>query len=68
MTGHVDSSQMQAAFDDVLDQALVFHAFADYMPVPSDLSGMSGTRRRCPAPTPARTGARTMIVWIPHLI
>ncbi len=29
--GQVDSSQIQAAFDDVFDQALVFHGFADYM-------------------------------------
>jgi hypothetical protein len=27
----VDSSQIQTAFDDVYDQALVFHGFADYM-------------------------------------
>jgi hypothetical protein len=27
----VDSSQIQAAFDDVFDQAIVFHGFADYM-------------------------------------
>lgn len=27
----VDSSQIQAAFDDIYDQALVFHGFADYM-------------------------------------
>lgn len=29
--GQVDSSEIQAAFDDVFDQALVFHGFADYM-------------------------------------
>jgi hypothetical protein len=29
--GQVDSSQIQAAFDDAYDQALVFHGFADYM-------------------------------------
>jgi hypothetical protein len=27
----VDSSEIQAAFDDVFDQAIVFHGFADYM-------------------------------------
>jgi hypothetical protein len=27
----VDISEIQAAFDDVFDQALVFHGFADYM-------------------------------------
>jgi hypothetical protein len=27
----VDSSGIQAAFDDVFDQAIVFHGFADYM-------------------------------------
>ena len=27
----VDTSEMRAAFEDVFDQALVFHAFADYM-------------------------------------
>jgi hypothetical protein len=27
----VDSSEIQAAFDDVLDQVIVFHGFADYM-------------------------------------
>ena len=29
--GQVDSSQIQTAFDDIFDQALVFHGFADYM-------------------------------------
>ena len=29
--GQVDSSQIQAAFGDVFDQAIVFHGFADYM-------------------------------------
>jgi hypothetical protein len=29
--GEVDSLEIQAAFDDVFDQALVFHGFADYM-------------------------------------
>jgi hypothetical protein len=28
---NVDISEIQAAFDDVFDQALVFHGFADYM-------------------------------------
>jgi len=27
----VDSTEIQAAFDDVFDQAIVFHGFADYM-------------------------------------
>jgi hypothetical protein len=27
----VDTSEIQAAFDDVFDQAIVFHGFADYM-------------------------------------
>jgi hypothetical protein len=27
----VDSSEIQAAFDDVFDQAIIFHGFADYM-------------------------------------
>jgi hypothetical protein len=27
----VDISEMQAAFDDAFDQAIVFHGFADYM-------------------------------------
>jgi hypothetical protein len=27
----VDASEIQAAFDDVFDQAIVFHGFADYM-------------------------------------
>jgi hypothetical protein len=27
----VDISEIQAAFDDVFDQAVVFHGFADYM-------------------------------------
>ena len=27
----VDGSQIQAAFDEVFDQAIVFHGFADYM-------------------------------------
>ena len=27
----MDSSEIQAAFDDVFDQAIVFHGFADYM-------------------------------------
>jgi hypothetical protein len=27
----VDTSEIQAAFDDVFDQAMVFHGFADYM-------------------------------------
>lgn len=27
----MDTSQIQAAFDDVFDQAIVFHGFADYM-------------------------------------
>ena len=29
--GQVDSAQIQAAFDDVLDHGLVFHGFADYL-------------------------------------
>jgi hypothetical protein len=29
--GPVDSSQIQAAFDDVFDEGLIFHGFADYM-------------------------------------
>lgn len=28
---HVDEQQIRQAFDEVLDQALVFHGFADYM-------------------------------------
>jgi hypothetical protein len=28
---NVDSSEIEAAFDDVVDQAIVFHGFADYM-------------------------------------
>jgi hypothetical protein len=31
MIGQVNSSDMQAAFGDAFDQALVFHGFADYM-------------------------------------
>jgi hypothetical protein len=27
----VDTSEIQAAFDDVFDQAIIFHGFADYM-------------------------------------
>ena len=27
----VDTSEIQAAFDDVFDQAILFHGFADYM-------------------------------------
>lgn len=27
----VDTSELQAAFDDVFDQAIIFHGFADYM-------------------------------------
>lgn len=29
--GQVDCPEIQAAFDDVFDQAIVFHGFADYM-------------------------------------
>jgi hypothetical protein len=28
---NVDTSEIQAAFDDVFDQAIIFHGFADYM-------------------------------------
>ncbi|SRR5216683_3527426 len=27
----VDTSEIQAAFDDVFDQAIIFHSYADYM-------------------------------------
>ena len=31
MTSDMDIAEIQAALDDVLDQAIVFHGFADYM-------------------------------------